>query len=134
MEKPDITTLELQLEKYLLRNLMIDDNDLEISLILANYFGAVRKRWPKASAATGTGNILPRTNGFRALTRFFAHAYRFLAAPGEVPTEKDFLSVFRKISFEDNQFTTENYKPGSSGEGQLYRDFVSASGDLTPNN
>ncbi len=102
------------------RNMMIDERDMEIADVLWNYFDAVRSTWPAAWKSTGYGLILNRTNGFRALMRFLRPAYLYLVGPGEVPTREQFDKVFKRIQMNDDEFTTDNYKPGTSGEVALY--------------
>lgn len=109
------------------RNMMIDGRDVEIGDVLWNYFDAIRERWPRAWAATGTGQILNRTNGFRAFMRFLRHAYLNLTSPGGVPSKKDFSTICAKIDFDDGRFSTDRYPPGTSGEVGLYRDLREAS-------
>ena len=110
------------LYKMPFRNLFIDDKDLLITEIVANYFDAVRARWPDAWEETGRGRMLNRTNGFRALMRFLRNAYLDIAAPGQVPSAKKFLNdVFARMDLRDDDFTIDNFVPGSSGEGRLYR-------------
>lgn len=114
-----------ELQRLFLRNMMLEERDLEIADIVWNYFSAVATRWPVAWRSTGQGMILNRTNGFRALMRFLRDAYLYITSPGTVPSIDDFLKVLDKIDISDDDFTTENYKPGTSGESQLYRDLVS---------
>lgn len=102
------------------RNMMIDKRDMEIADVLWNYFDAARSKWPTAWSATGRGLMLNRTNGFRALMRFLRPAYLYLVAPGEVPTRQQFDTIFTPIQMNDAEFTTDNYKPGTSGEVALY--------------
>ncbi|ABW66630.1 conserved hypothetical protein [Desulfosudis oleivorans Hxd3] len=109
--------------QLIFRNMMIEEKDFELTDIIWNYFEAVKTRWPHAWDSTGTGYILNRTNGFRALMRFLRNAYCQLANPGcwDVPKVEDFLEIFKKIEIEDGEFTSENFKPGSSGESELYK-------------
>jgi DGQHR domain-containing protein len=110
------------------RNMMVENRDMEIVDILWNYFDAVRRRWPTAWASTGTGLILNRTNGFRALMRFLRPAYLRLVGPGEVPTREQFETIFGKIQIKDADFNTDNFKPGTSGELALFRMLKDRSG------
>ena len=75
--------------QLIFRNMMIENRDTDIAEIVINYFSAVRERWRSAWDATGTGMMLNRTNGFRALMRFLRPAYLFLAQPGEIPRGND---------------------------------------------
>jgi DGQHR domain-containing protein len=104
------------------RNLFVDQQDLLITEIVANYFNAVRRKWPNAWNETGRGVMLNRTNGFRALMRFLRHAYLEVAAPGEVPSSQKFSErVFGRIDLDDRVFNTDEFPPGTSGEAHLYR-------------
>ncbi|MBJ7441532.1 MAG: DGQHR domain-containing protein [Sphingopyxis sp.] len=105
-----------------LRNLFVDGEDLKIIQLVYNYFGAVRKRWPSAWDERGRGFMLNRTNGVRALLRFFRFAYAHVAVPGDMVTlERFYDHVFRTVKLEDNDFVIENFPPGSSGEGKFFR-------------
>lgn len=115
LEKPN----QALLLKAPLRALFVEDRDVEILDVLWNYFSAVRGRWPTAWANTGQGSVLPRTNGFRALMRVFRPIYAKLVPPGGVPTVQQYLELLEKVHLEDEEFTVERFKPGSSGEGEL---------------
>lgn len=66
--------------------------------------------------------MLNRTNGVRALLRFFRHAYTKVAHPGDPVTKEKFLDyVFKSIRLNDADFSTDNFLPGTSGEAKLYR-------------
>ena len=108
--------------------MMIEEKDIQIADIIWNYFDAVNEKWNDAWNATGTGLILNKTNGFKGLMRFLKDAYLYIATPGEVPTKVDFNSVFERIHFEDDYFNTDNFKPGTSGESELYRALLLDSG------
>jgi DGQHR domain-containing protein len=125
--KPKLANREM-LNKCLFRNMFIEEKDLQIIDVLWNYFDAVRSRWPRGWESFGRGFVLNKTNGFRALMRFLRPCYLQLCAPGDVPTVQDFLSVFDRIDIRDEDFTTEVYKPGSSGEGKLFNVFLEKSG------
>jgi DGQHR domain-containing protein len=112
----------------LFRNMMIDKRDMEIADVIWNYFDAVRSKWPTAWNATGAGLILNRTNGFRALMRFLRPAYLYLVGPGEVPKREQFEKIFSRIQMTDNEFVTDTYKPGTSGEVGLYNALKTRSG------
>jgi len=108
-------------QSLIFRNMMIDKRDMEIADVLWNYFDAVRTRWPTAWNATGRGLILNKTNGFRALMRFLRNAYLYLNGPGGVPSRVDFEKLFQRIGMADENFNTDNFKPGTSGEVTLYK-------------
>ncbi len=102
------------------RNMMIDKRDLEIADVVSNYFDSVRSKWTTAWNSMGSGLILNKTNGFRALMRFLRPSYLYLVGPGEVPTREQFDKVFARVQMNDDQFTTEHFRPGTSGEAALY--------------
>ena len=108
--------------RLVLRRFFIEKRDDELAELLWNYFSAVRARWPEAWKVGGMGMMLSRTNGFRALSRFFKDAYNHISAPGRLVPEQEFLSIFERSSLQDTDFTTERYPPGTSGETRLYHD------------
>jgi DGQHR domain-containing protein len=110
--------------KHVLRIFFARGEDEKIVDVLWAYFDAVGKRWPDAWKSGGTGVILNRTNGIRALMRFFAPAYNFLAGPGEIIKTDQFLTLFSKVRLKDSDFTVDQFKPGSSGEALLFNQFV----------
>ncbi|RAR59662.1 DGQHR domain-containing protein [Onishia taeanensis] len=106
-------------KKLIFRDFMIQKKDFELTDIIWNYFSAVKERWPDAWESEHKGVMLNKTNGFMALMRLLKDSYLYLEK--EVPRKEDFLSILEEINLEDDHFTTENYKPGSSGEAALYR-------------
>ncbi|MDH2134511.1 DGQHR domain-containing protein [Sphingobium yanoikuyae] len=122
----DIT--EVEARKLVLRRFFLSGRDVDLAELMWNYFDAVKRRWPVAWEVGGTGQMLPRTNGFRALIRFFKDAYNELAVPGSVISTGEFSRIFEKSTIQDADFNTENYPPGTSGETRLYRDLLKTVG------
>ena len=112
--------------KLVLRAFFIDRREVDVAELLWNYFEAVSEVWPDDWAIGGVGNILPRTNGYRALMRFFKDAYNHVASPGGMVEANVFRGIFERVERLRGTFTTENYPPGSSGEARLYHDFLLA--------
>ncbi|WP_236580512.1 DGQHR domain-containing protein [Rubrivivax sp. A210] len=110
------------------RNMFLEERDLDIADVLLYYFSAVRQRWPEAWASSTRGWMLNRTNGFRALMRYLKPAYRSLAAPGDIPSQEAWYSLFKKVTLNDDEFTVDNFEPGTGGETKLYRRLVEESG------
>lgn len=106
--------------KLIFRNMMIDERDLEIIDIIWNYFDAVKEKWPTAWDSTGRGNMLNKTNGFKALMRFLRNSYIYISGPGTVPKKEDFSKIFARIQLNDADFNVDSFKPGSSGESELF--------------
>ena len=129
-KKPEKVDL-MELRQLIFRNMMIEERDDDIAVIIFNYFSAVKNRWPDSWDNLSQGNVLNRTNGFKALMRLLKPVYLHIATLGEVPTIEQFASVFSKISV--NDFSTDTYKPGSSGESLLYNTLI-AEADLKSDN
>ena len=101
------------------RNLFVEERDVKIVEVLFNYFNSIKDRWPIAWSNPDRGNMLNRTNGFRAFMRAYSHLCEISGTPsGAVP--KEFMVEFMQtVPLEDSAFNTENFKPGSSGESSL---------------
>jgi DGQHR domain-containing protein len=112
---------ESELARYPFRGFFVDRSDLKIVDVLMNYFSAVRDRWPEAWSTEEKGRILNRSSGFRALMRLLMPVYRALRPRAEVPSAEDFKALLDRVNLEDDAFTSERFKPGSSGESDLYR-------------
>ena len=110
-------------EKFVFRNRFIREKDAETAKILWNYFAAVSKRWNSAWNDFDRGRILCRTTGFAALMRLLPDIFVKLSTDVDknLPSVDDFYDLFEKSSLKDQEFTSDQFKPGSSGEGELYR-------------
>ena len=126
-KKPELINADV-LKKQIFRNMFIQEQDLEITDIIWNFFSAVKRNWPKAWGAQGRGIMLNKTNGFKALMRFLRPAYLHLTSPGGVPEESEFYEILKKIDMEDGDFNIDNFKPGTSGESELFRTLLNKSG------
>lgn len=113
------------LRKCPFRGLFINKKDLDIAEILFNYFAAVRKKWPNSwDNLEVKGNLLPRSNAFKALMRFLhLDVYPDLASHdwGRVPTIREFYPFFEPLDLRDNDFTTKNFVPGSGGQSMFLK-------------
>ena len=107
------------------RKMFIEEKDAEIAKCVWNYFEAVSRRWPEAWNNYERGMILARTTGFSALMRLLPAVYRRVAEENPVPAVDEFVRQFKLIKIKDQDFTSDNFKPGSSGESDLYRAFMS---------
>lgn len=118
-----------ELKRYFLRNLFIEDeDDIKIAQIIWNYFHVVENKWPTAWKELHPNMILNRSTGFIALMRFFKDAYLSFDKIGKVITKEEFKMIFDKIKIKEQDFNKERYVPGSSGQGQLYKDLLQSSG------
>jgi DGQHR domain-containing protein len=116
-------------KQLIFRNMLIENRDLEIVDVLWNYFHAVRARWSVAWDSAERGDMLSKTNGFRALMRFLGPAYLSIARKiGEVPGKTQFEKLFAEIQMTDADFNIERYVPGTSGEAALFKAFKEKSG------
>ncbi|MFN4275107.1 MAG: DGQHR domain-containing protein [Ferrovibrio sp.] len=105
-------------EKLIFRNLFIDEKDSEIAKIIWTYFSAVRSRWPTAWDNFERGNILVKTNGFRAFMRFLRPAYLHVIENAKI-SESAFIDILSEVKLKDRDFNTLEFPPGSSGESLL---------------
>lgn len=115
-----------ELKKFPFRNLFIDERDVDIAEILFNYFSAVENKWPKSWAAIDrTGNLLPRSNAFKALMKFLKEdVYLALVNEddvGRVPSVREMSVFFEPINFDDDAFTSRNFAPGSGGQSTFLK-------------
>lgn len=107
--------------QLIFRDLFIDELDAQIMIIIWNYFSAVEKRWPESwNGVEIPGNILPRTNGFRALMRVLPNIIEELEKNRIDLSIEAFFNYFSEIHINDGDFSSDIYKPGSSGEKDLY--------------
>lgn len=106
------------------RFLWVEERDTDIAKILRNYFDAVREVWPHAWASREKGQILPRTNGFRAMMRLLKLIYLKeypQANPGNaVPSVLVFKKYLDRSSLEDDDFNVVKFIPGTGGETALF--------------
>ncbi len=112
-----------ELNKLIFRNMWLDKRDTEIAQIIINYFKAVKAKWPEAwDALDRQGNVLPKTNGFKALMRFLRPVYlqQSEIENGSVPSMDAFQTYFDRIDMKDEDFNTDTFPPGTSGEARLY--------------
>ncbi|MBB3230123.1 DGQHR domain-containing protein [Halomonas stenophila] len=101
-----------------------DEDFVSILLIVSNYFEAVRDKWPGAWDSHEQGMILSRTTGYNALIRFLRDAYLYIVDAPRVVKKSEFSEIFSRIDILDRDLNSENYLPGSSGSGLLYRQLL----------
>ncbi|TGL17910.1 DGQHR domain-containing protein [Leptospira yanagawae] len=114
-----------ELQKVPFRNLFIENKEVDIAEILYNYFNAVKKKWPKSwDDISKTGNLLPKSNAFKALMKYLKDdVYLQIVGDeiGRIPTTKEFSKYFSKIELNDKDFTTRNFSPGSGGQSTFLK-------------
>jgi len=114
---------DTEYQKTPFRPMWVAKRDADIARVLMEYFSAVAERWPQSWKGRERGNILPRTNGFRAFMRFLKNAYLHeLPRPAEngVITRDRFREIISAADVKDGEFTTDVFPPGTSGEKLLY--------------
>jgi len=124
LERPNLT----QLRRRPFRGLFLQEKDSDIAKILLEYFLAVKSKWPVSwSQIDAQGNVLPRTNGFRALMRFLKPTYLSLTGAdiGRLVTEDEFMSVLNRVELRDQDFNIETFPPGTGGESKLFNILLS---------
>ncbi|MCQ1572964.1 DGQHR domain-containing protein [Neorhizobium galegae] len=121
--------------RYPFRQLFLKEKDAEITEIMLNYFVAIRERWPSSWDDLGRrGNVLPKTNGFKALMRFLKPVFLSLTGSDRerVPSSKEFSRYLAEVPLEDANFNTTTFPPGTSGEAGLYKLLVASLKDRDP--
>lgn len=118
---------EIRSKNLVFRNWFIDNKDGLIAATLSNYFTAVAAKWTKAWDLKQRGLILNRTTGYRALMRFLPLAL-FTLGLDSVHSTDEFFSIIDRVTLTDDDFRPEIFKPGSSGEGALFRRIVANTG------
>jgi hypothetical protein len=123
-KKPPRATPD-ELKKVPFRNMFLDKQDVEIAEIIFNYFSAVRKKWPESwENLAESGNLLPKSNAFKALMKFLREdAYLKIVGDdvGKVPSAKKFEPFFEDIDVRDSDFSTKNFVPGSGGQSMFLK-------------
>lgn len=107
------------------RNLFIEGKEVDISEILFNYFKSIERKWPVAWKATNVkGNLLPRSNAFKAFMRYLLKDVYIKAVSrdfGKVPSVRTFAKYFEHVAITDSDFTTKHFVPGSGGQAKFYK-------------
>ena len=108
--------------RYPFRNLFIEGKDLKIGEEIDKFFRIVRDRWPAAWKDTSReGLMLNRTNGFKALMRLYGFLFAEHGIPGTSISSDFIKNYLLSVPLKDRDFNIDNFVPGSSGEGRLYR-------------
>lgn len=116
-------------KKYPFRQLFLKEKDADITQIVLNFFTAVRDRWPNSwENLSRRGNVLPKTNGFKALMRFLKPVYLDIAADRReyVPAATEFAPYLAEVGLNDDDFDTKTFPPGTSGEAGLYKHLMAS--------
>lgn len=112
-------------QKFIFQPFYDKEDDDGLFLCLTNYFGAVKARWPDVWDDAPAGTVLNRTTGYAALMKFLRPVYlHHCHEPGQILTRADCDKVFREIMIDAEDINREEYLPGSSGIGKLYREMM----------
>jgi len=121
--QPDLPS-DTEHDRYPFRQMFLKKMDTDITRIVLHYFQAVKARWPDSwDDLERKGNVLPKTNGVKALTRFLKPLYLKIAGDNRdyVPTQNEFKSYLDAVALEDQDFNIKTFPPGTSGESGLYK-------------
>lgn len=112
-----------ELRKLIFRNMYIEQKEVDIAKIIWAYFAAVKDRWPDAWENNDRGNIIKRTNGFKAFMKFLRPCYLHIVKDdiGRFVSLSEFVNVFKAVELNDNDFNSANFPPGTSGESKLFK-------------
>lgn len=118
---------EVRSSNLVFRNWFIDSQDSKIAQTMVNYFAAVSEKWPTAWALKMPGNILNRTTGYDALMRFLPLVL-FKLGIDKVHSLEEFRTIFASVTLIDADFNPDQFRPGSSGTGVLWRRLMANTG------
>ena len=77
-------------------------------------------RWDKLWRKNEVGWVIKRTNGFKALMRFFPIAFKHLRKNLEsIVTKEDFVSLLKQLYVQDKIFHTDQAHPRQGGENYI---------------
>jgi DGQHR domain-containing protein len=115
----------MELKRCPFRNLFIRGKEIDITEILYNYFKAIENKWPQSwNDKDRTGNLLPRSNAFKAFMIYLREDIYPEFDPngdGYVPAVKEFDKFFAHIELKDEDFTIRNFAPGSGGQSTFLK-------------
>lgn len=117
-------TEKKEIQKYIFRNLFLDDKDEIIFQNIYNYFLVVSKKWPESWNNNTEGNILNKSTGLIALMRLLRTVINKIDKYEEIIGEDEYKTVLDKIRIEDGTFIKETYVPGSSGQSKLFHSLL----------
>lgn len=109
-------------QKMIFRGMMIEEDSNSLTDTIWNYFEAIQEKWPSAWNSEDKGTMLSKTNGFMAFMRILKDIHISQNKINTVMEKSEYMLILDKITLKDSDFIVDNYKPGSSGEGALYRD------------
>jgi hypothetical protein len=101
--------------------MFLKEDDVKIVEVVHQYYSSIRERWPAAWESVDRGNMLNRTNGFRAFMRAFRHIHRLHGTPSGVVPKEFFDEFLKNVELTDKDFSTERFLPGTSGESDLLK-------------
>ena len=111
-------------QKHPFRQMFLDEKEPDITRIVLHFFEAVANRWPKSwNDLERKGNVLPKTNGLKALMRFLKPLYLLVSGNNRhyVPEIEEFRNYIDQVELKDDDFNITTFPPGTSGESKLYK-------------
>lgn len=108
-----------------MRNLFVENREIDIAEVLFNYFKAIENKWPESWRATDrTGNLLPRSNAFKAFMVYLRediYPEILQKSPDYIPSVEEFSDWLKHVDLKDEDFTTRNFAPGSGGQSTFLK-------------
>lgn len=110
--------------KYIFHKLYFENKDVDIAVIIWNYFKAVQQTWPAAWADIG-GSLLPKNNCFRALMRYLRDIYKDLVTTENkgIPSIAEFHNNLKEFLITNEDFASKRqlFPFGDSGMNRFYK-------------
>jgi DGQHR domain-containing protein len=107
--------------RFVLRGLFASEQDSKIARTVWNLFEAVSRKWTLGWNSAEPGIILSRTTGFVAFMRLIRPIYVRFGCPAEAIPLSGYIELIDKVPLADEDFNSDRFLPGSTGQSALYR-------------
>lgn len=107
-------------ERYIFRELFLNEEDGELLDIIWNYFEAVKYKWTQAWDDV-SNSLLPKNNCFRALMRYLRDIYPLINK--KKPLVDDFYKYFENFEMTNEDFNSSKglFPRGEGGMSKFYK-------------
>lgn len=113
---------DIEKEKYVFHDLYVNNKDIEISIILWNYFSAIANKW-KTAWDNPDRYLISKNNCFRAFIRYLRDIYPQVSNSSSIiPTIQEFSNLLNKYEMTDEDFDSSKgiFPRGDGGMSKFY--------------
>lgn len=118
--------IEIKEASLIFRDRFINGKDAEIALIVWNYLGTIKRKWPVLWDEIGMRGSVSDKKIYKPLMRLLPLIYKQFALNIDIPTENDFWVIVNRINFKSLNFNRKLYFQGKTGEDKLFNDLSKA--------